>query len=63
MNDDKQTRRTTSSQVKGSEAAADYSDAMEGQEPVPTEKPSQAEGDRETVDQALREHEESGELY
>jgi hypothetical protein len=47
----------------GSQAASDMSDAMEGQEPLSTEKPSQAEGDRETVDQALEEQEVRGELY
>jgi hypothetical protein len=49
--------------LTGSEAAADARYAMVGQEPLPTHKPSQAEGDRETVDQAIREHEDSGELY
>ena len=33
-----------------------------GTEPVPAPKPSQAEGDRETVEQGLREKESSGEI-
>jgi hypothetical protein len=63
MNDEKRPRPTSRTSSKGSEAASDYSDAMEGQSPQPTQKPSQAEGDRETVEQSIREHEENGELF
>jgi hypothetical protein len=63
MRDEKDTQSPATGKATGSEAAADQTNAMEGQEPLPTEKPSQAEGDRETIEQALQEQEESGELY
>jgi hypothetical protein len=63
MNEENKSERTPESPRPASEAAADMSDAMVGQEPFETQKPSQAEGDRDTIEQALREHEESGELY
>jgi hypothetical protein len=63
MRDVRDTRSPVTGQATGSEAAADQSNAMEGQEPLPTAKPSQAEGDRDTIEQALEEQEESGELY
>ena len=56
MNDENQFGRPQEGPASGSEAAADQSDAMKGQEPIPAQKPSQAEGDRDTVDAALREH-------
>jgi hypothetical protein len=60
---DEQTRdQKPASRATGSETAADQSDAMKGKEPMPTEKPSQAEGDRETVEQDLRTQEERGNL-
>jgi hypothetical protein len=62
MDNEKRTSGTRGAQPTGSDAAADHSDAMKGQEPLPTEKPSQAEGERETVEQAIEEHEASGEL-
>ena len=34
--------------------------AAQGQEPIPTRKPSQAEGDRATVDADIREKEREG---
>ena len=54
--------RPPTDRVTRSETAADQSDAMKGREPMPTEKPSQAEGDRETVDRAIEEHENRGDL-
>jgi hypothetical protein len=63
MDEQKKPRRTTTIQRTGSDAAADQSDAMKGSEPLPSEKPSQAEGDRETVEQSIREHEQNGELF
>jgi hypothetical protein len=63
MNEAKKSEQGPEIPEPRSEAAADMSDAMKGQEPLPTQKPSQAEGDRDTIEQALREHEDSGELY
>ncbi|HET9493469.1 MAG TPA: hypothetical protein VFR15_04485 [Chloroflexia bacterium] len=62
MDNDNRASGTHGEPPTGSDAAADHSDAMKGKEPLPTAKPSQAEGERETVEQAVEEHEASGEL-
>lgn len=45
----------------GSQAASD-STQEDRQEPLPAQRPSQAEGDRETIDEDIKEKEQSGEL-
>lgn len=45
----------------GSQAASDLM-RQDRKEPMPAERPSQAEGDRETVEEDIREKEQSGDL-
>lgn len=44
-----------------SQAASDLIEE-DRQEPMPAERPSQAEGDRETIDEDIREKEQDGDL-
>ena len=52
MSDNKDTEERGNAQTQGA-STIDQSPA-EGRDPGPTPKPSQAEGDRETVDEDLR---------
>jgi hypothetical protein len=62
MSDEQDHDQRPDRDLTGSDAAADQSGAMKRKEPIPAEKPSQAEGDRETVEQDLRTQEERGNL-
>lgn len=61
MNNDDENNSNASDISTGSEAASDLS-REDRQEPLPAGKPSQAEGDRETIDADIRQKERSGDL-
>jgi len=49
-------------QSRDAGSAADRIDPNRTRDPLPTPKPSQAEGDRETIEEDLRDKEASGDL-
>lgn len=59
-NQEAKNKEGSSAQV-GSQAASDLL-PQEGSDPIPTTRPSQAEGDRETIEEDLAEKEAQGEL-
>lgn len=61
MNNDNESNSKTSDTSTDSQAASDLPHENR-QEPLPAEKPSQAEGDRETIDADIRQKEKSGDL-